>query len=85
MRTDLVELAIDLLGGATGGPFKAHVFQKVTHSGNFVGFIARTGADKKSQACRRCVVVAFSNNLQTICESMAKKFQRAPPTVPDRG
>ena len=62
----LVELAVDVVGDARGRALEHHVFEKMAHARDFVGFVAGAGIDEEAQGRRMGLVVALGHDLQAV-------------------
>ena len=80
----LVENAVHVVGRILGGPLEGHVFQKVTHAGDFGRLVAGTGTDEEPQRHAVYIRIQFGNDLQTVVESGFMKHRRTPPKVAGR-
>ncbi len=81
LRTQVIELAVDLLGGSATSAFEDHVFQKVTHTHDLCGLVARAGINEPSNGGRECSGVTHGNDLRTTQRLMRQQFHLESPGV----
>jgi len=77
--THLVELAIDVVGRATGRSFEDHVLKKMADTGQRVALVAGPRFDEEAHRRGIGPAVALGNDLQSVRQGMTKKLQRPPP------
>ncbi len=82
MGAHFVELAIHVVGAARGRALEHHVFQKMAHAGDGVGFIARPGVDEETQRRGIRAGVALGDDLQAVIERGGFKFHRGTHLAP---